>query len=69
MSELAEDKRVATDILLSIEAKLETIDKRHKNSENLLKLIPCKAKQVANFNKLSSACLSSYTSHLSARCY
>jgi hypothetical protein len=42
VSELSEDKRVATDILLSIESKLETVDKRHQNSENLLKLILAK---------------------------
>jgi len=41
-----EDKRVATDILLSIEAKLTTLDKRVQNSEYLLKTLLGKANKA-----------------------
>ena len=34
-----EEKRLATDILLSIEAKLITLEKRQQNSENILKIL------------------------------
>lgn len=34
-----EEKRLATDILLSIESKLITLEKRQQNSENILKIL------------------------------
>lgn len=34
-----DEKRLATDILLSIEAKLITLEKRQQNSENILKIL------------------------------
>jgi hypothetical protein len=36
---VTDDKRSATDILLDIEARLSTLDKRVQNSENLLKIL------------------------------
>jgi len=43
-----EDKRLATDILLSIEAKLMTLDKRIQNSEYLLKSLLSKANSASS---------------------
>jgi hypothetical protein len=41
-----EEKRLATDILLSIEAKLITLEKRQQNSENILKILLNKLNRI-----------------------